>query len=227
MWRDDHRERALGGSIATRGAATLFLAVVCLVGATGCGQFVFGEGGSLTAVSQSPDTPASLTNAFDHAIYGHDDKDMLTVILYDGAVDQPTVAAVMRMFYLPEASRTPVDATATNANVHYIIFAGGGEAAREVGVYSGAGFLYPTADPGQAALKLELWEASIQLADRSAGFENLLGQSVLRGSFTAHRDEAKVSRLLHTLNARVNEQLGYPRLVKRPKRLLPGPLASR
>jgi hypothetical protein len=182
---------------------------------SGCGGFHFMQGGELVATSQDETAPVRLAGTFEHAIYGHDDQDNLTVVLFDGDLDKPTQAAVIRMFWMPQAGATPVSESATNANVHYVIFARGDRDPREVGVYSGAGFLYPRSDPGQASLSFELWEASIQLADRSDNFSDLLGQSVLKGEVTAHRDESRVSKLLHQLNSDVNESLGYPRVVER------------
>ena len=84
---------------------------------------------------------------------------------------------------------------------------------REVGVYSGAGFLYLDDTPGSSQLTGSLWQADILLADRSDRFKDLLGQSTLRGSFTARRDDARVGDLLRQLNVKVSDRLGYPRLV--------------
>jgi hypothetical protein len=208
---------------------------------TGCGTVSFGDGGSLTAESQRPEDRRVLASDFEHAVYAYDTKDTLTIVLYSGSADRPTQAAVVRMFWMPQAGTTPVDPTATNANVHYVVFAGGKDQAqaqarakptadagstadgaagaappRQVGVYSGAGFLYPKTDPPQASLPFELWEASIQLADRSAGFQDLLGQAVLEGDFAAYQNAGKVNRLLHAINKTVNATLGYPRLIQTP-----------
>jgi hypothetical protein len=182
---------------------------------TGCG--VLGPGGELTAAGTSAERRVKLTGSFDRAVYGHDRQENLTVILLDGPADAPTQAAVIRMFWMPKAGATPIAESATNASVHYCIFAGA-DKPRPVGVYSGAGFFYPKSDLGGANLKGQLWEASLQLADRSEDFRDLLGQSILRGQMTATKDEARVSELLHQLNVEVNNALGYPRLVHNLRR---------
>jgi hypothetical protein len=200
----------------------LLLSLLTVSTLTGCGSFAFFEGGSLTLASQGEEDRLTLAGRFDRAIYGHDAQDNLTVVLFEGPPAEPTQAAVIRMFWLPRAGKTPVAESATNAQVHYVVFAGQAEP-RDVGVYSGGGFVYPKSDPGQSSLRLALWEASVQLADRSDGFEDLLGQSVMAGEVTAYRNQHRVSQLLHQLNIEVNQSLGYPRLVERP---LPNPLTA-
>jgi len=73
--------------------------------------------------------------------------------------------------------------------------------------------LHLDADPGASRLTASLWQADLLLADRSERFKDLLGQSTLRGTFTAERNGDKVQELLLRLNLRVSERLGYPRLV--------------
>jgi hypothetical protein len=189
------------------GTLTLALSLLLL---TGCGMI--GTPGSLTVAGQA-EQRVKLTGSFDRAFYGHDSKDNLTIILLDGPVAAPRQAAVIRMFWMPQAGATPISADATNANVHYCIFAGDNKP-REVGVYTGAGFLYPKTQPGQKNFEAALWQASLQLSDRSDRFRDLLGQSILKGEVTAQRSETRVSELLHQLNVEVNKSLGYPRMVR-------------
>ena len=120
------------------------------------------------------------------------------------------------MMWQPKAGLTPVNPDATNATIQYIVFANRRTEEgfyREVGVYSGAGFLHLDSTPGDARLNASLWQADLLLADRSERFKDLLGQSTLRGSFTAERDGVKVQELLKRLNLKVSQRLGYPRLV--------------
>jgi len=177
----------------------------------GCAAF---EPGGELSVAGAAEQRVKLTGSFDRAIYGHDAQDNLTVILLDGPRDTPMQAAVIRMLWMPQAGATPIDPSATNASIHYCIFAGE-QKPRPVGVYAGAGFLYPKRALGKPRLQAELWEASLQLSDRSDNFRDRLGQSVIKGEFTARRDEARVSELLHELNVEVVGSLGYPRVVRR------------
>lgn len=127
-------------------------------------------------------------------------------------------AAVIRMFWSPRAGTTPIEAEATNATVHYVIFphdaddtGAGTGGAPQVGVYTGAGFLMPGAKPGGNKLSAEVWDASLRLEDATPAFLDLLGRAELDGSFTARRDDARVELLLRDLRRMATDRLGYPR----------------
>lgn len=174
-------------------------------------------GNSALAVTSRGDSSTRLRGDFDKAYYAYESGDSVTVVLIAGPEDNPTQAATVRLFWAPKAGRTPIAPEATNATVQYIVFADRRTEAgfyREVGVYSGAGYLYLDNEPGLARITGSLWEADLMLADRSERFKDLLGQSRLTGNFTARRDEQKVSELLRLLNTRVTDRLGYPRLVR-------------
>lgn len=177
----------------------------------GCGSLPFAESASSLSIRSQVHRGARLTTRFNHAVFASGDDDTLTIVLVGGPPERPTQAAVIRMFWRPEAGDTPITPTATNATIQYVIFApspGG-----EVGVYSGAGFLFPSSRPGNATLRAGLWHANLRLADRSLGFDDRLLQSVVSGEIVATRDPAAVTDLLHRLSTRVTQRLGYPRLV--------------
>src|SRR5262245_61996700 len=62
------------------------------------------------------------------------------------------------LLWLPAAGKTPMDSSATNTSIRYIVFSGG-----EVGVYGGAGFALPASDPGGRTSTLTLYDASMSL----------------------------------------------------------------
>jgi hypothetical protein len=182
-----------------------------LVLASGCAGVVRGIGGRLAVHSQA-EPGTVLRGAFGQGVYHFDGKNHVTVVLLDGPAENPAQAVTIRLFWTPRAGRTPVASTATNATVHYMIFADKGE--RQAGVYSGAGYVYPTTEVvGQPALSGQVWQANLLLQDASAGFEDLLGQALLRGSFRARRDDLATMQTLHRLGVLVHQRLGYPRLV--------------
>ena len=201
-----HAPRAAGGSPR---ALALLLALIALAGCANTGQL---------EVTGQARQRVRLTGNFDRAIYAHHGNDRLTFVLLDGPAHDPEQAAIVRMFWMPRGGVTPVDPAATNATVSYLVFAGQNNQPRQLGVYSGAGFLYPRANPGGASLTAELWQANLQLIDRTDAFDDLLGQAILRGRFTAARDQAAVSRLVHQLNAATNTRLDYPSMVQKPQR---------
>jgi len=183
---------------------------------SGCSTSLWNTQSALAVVSQN-DNSLRLRGDFDTAYYVFDTDDAITIVLLEGPEDEPTQAAAIRLMWNPRAGRTPVNPDATNATIQYIVFANRRTDEgyfREVGVYSGAGFLYLESEPGESTLTASLWQADILLADRSDRFRDLLGQSTLRGGFTAELNSNKVQELLQRLNLRVAERLGYPRLVE-------------
>lgn len=187
--------------------------------AAGCGSSLWSSQSALAVVSQD-DTSLRLQGDFNSAYYVFDSDESVTIILIEGPEDSPTQAASIRLMWSPRAGLTPVNPDATNATIQYIVFANRRTSEgffREVGVYSGAGFLFLDSTPGDSSLTASLWQADLLLADRSDRFKDLLGQSTLRGSFTAERNSAKVQALLKDLNRRVSDRLGYPRLVGEPE----------
>lgn len=181
----------------------------------GCGTSLWSSQSALAVVSQD-NRSLRLSGDFDTAYYVFDSSESVTVVLLEGPEDEPTQAAAIRMMWNPKAGLTPINPDATNATIQYIVFADRRTDEgffKEVGVYSGAGFLYLQSEPGDSRLTGSLWQADMLLADRSDRFKDLLGQSSLKGSFTARRDSMKVQQLLKQLNLRVSERLGYPRLI--------------
>lgn len=165
-------------------------------------------------------SPVALRGDFDTAYYRHADDNTVTFVLLDGPEAEPEQAAVIRLFWRPRAGRTPLEETATNCTITYLVFAEDPDPAADprdpgqIGVYSGAGFLHPDGKPGPATLSADMWEAALTLETRSDRFVDLLGDASLTGSFRAERDPGKVNALLAELNRRVYERLGFPRLVR-------------
>lgn len=205
----------------------LFLLTFAVVMTAGCSSALRGlsglpifhssGAGEKDLTIQSRANPQTLTvGGFDHGIYTQTDPSTITVLLTDGPVDQPKRALIVRMFWRPVATATPLDETATNATVQYIVFDRGSEAAAKpiVGIYSGGGFLFPNSDLGEPTLTASLWQATLNLADASPGFEDDLGASLLKGRFTARRDDDAMPEALRQVNIAVSEALGSPRFVR-------------
>jgi hypothetical protein len=197
------------------GLFTLVAALVMATGAVGCGPapLPFTPSRTELSIESQSHVGRQLSGRFDRAIYSLDDPDAVTIVLLSGPDDAPTQAAVVRVFWRPRAGATPISRTATNATVQYLIFADAGDRS-EVGVYSGAGFVMPRTTLGSGRLDASLWQANLRLADRSAGFDDLLGQALLTGEMRVTRDDHAVQPLLRLLNQRVTDRLGYPRLVE-------------
>ena len=192
----------------------LWVLVILMMAMVGCAAGSNPHDGDLSIQRRAaPDDIA--VGGFDRGIYSHDGPSVLTVLLTEGPTDHPKRALIVRMFWKPKAAATPLDETATNATVQYIVFEGGDDSDKAgVGVYSGGGFLYPENKPGAAVLTANIWQATLSLADQSEGFEDTLGPSVLRGRFNAKRDDEGMIDAVRRVNIAVSESLGTPRFVQ-------------
>ncbi len=154
--------------------------------------------------------PHRLSTEFDHAVYSYETASKVTIVLTSGPVEQPDEVAIIRMMWRPAAGRTPMTRGATNATVHYIVFAGEDEA----GVYHGAGFLFPLANAGDRLFRASLRQMRLGLHDASEHFADPLGRSDLTGDIVAKLDESAVRRQLRKVSQHLEPRLGYPRLVQ-------------
>ncbi|MFA9477893.1 hypothetical protein ACERK3_06235 [Phycisphaerales bacterium AB-hyl4] len=148
---------------------------------------------------------------FDSGMYRQDDESSATMILLRGPAEQPTKAMVVRLHWVPRAGATPLESSATNATMHYIIF-GEGEAS-PVAIYSAAGFVFPRDRLGRDTLRVRLLDAKAHLADAADGFDDRIGPSRLSGDMTVAHDPEATSGLLDQIHALIHERLGRPRLV--------------
>ncbi len=186
----------------------LVLSTLCMSACTG----VVPMGGDLSLRSRSNDG-VRLDGAFATAYYSVDDQQRLTLVLMDGPEQKPERAVTLRMQWRPRAGKTPVDRNAINATIHYAIFSGAGS--EQVGIYSGAGFVFPRGELGDDTLRLSLWDSSLRLLDRTPGFNDLLGQAVLTGDFRVEHNPGETRRLIAQLDQLLTQKLGYPRVVDR------------
>ena len=189
----------------------VLLLILMLAATEGCQTLGGNAAGQLTLRSEI-DPATSLTAQFDVGQYQYRNKNELTVLLLDGPATDPTQAVVIRMWWKPRAARTPIDANATNATIHYVIFTG--QDHQEVGIYSGAGFMFPRNTPGKAMLKGGLWDGNMSFSEGTAGFNDLLKKAVITGRFTVRRDDMGVNQALRQLHILLRERLGYARLVR-------------
>jgi len=168
-----------------------------------------GSGGELNVKSIS-DKNVTLRGGFESGIYTIADQNTATIILYDGPADNPSQAVTIRMFWNPHAGRTPIDPTATNATIQYVIFGDGG---KEIGIYSGAGYLYPNTTVGSDLFTGSVWQSTLRIADKTDGFDDTIGLARLEGKFTVNRDDINLTTALHALNRQVRDRLGRARVV--------------
>ncbi len=126
------------------------------------------------------------------------------------------------LLWVPSAGATPMDSSATNVSIRYVLFADG-----EVGIYGGAGFALPRGTVGDGTMSLSLRDASLTLLDSTDGFVDLLSPARLTGKLTARLDLNRSRRMAWAVNQIVTNALGYIRLVEEETGSLPAADATR
>jgi hypothetical protein len=170
--------------------------------------------GTLRAVSLG-NQPATLVSDFSIANFADDTagtsfmlSDVPPEQLIKGSVANAQIMHV-ELLWEPLPGMTPLDPSATNASIRYIIISNG-----EVGLYGGAGFAMPSGELTGNTVSLALEDASLQLLESTPGFRDLLSPAQLTGSFSAARDEKK-NRLLNMAASQiVTNALGKTRYVQ-------------
>jgi hypothetical protein len=204
------------------GQRLLLAAVVLILGA--CQT----SGGHLELASLA-NPQVKLAADFKQGCYAYEDINHATVVLLIGSPEKPEQVLTIRPIWTPSAGHTPIAATASNAQFTYVIFPPGSPAAGsaaatshgEVGLYTGYGFLYPTDDLGDVTFSADIWDSTMELADKSPGFTDPLGKATLRGNFSVARDDLRARELVRKVSLALTQCLNYPRVVEGPGRQRP------
>jgi len=184
-----------------RRVGALGLVMALMLVCVGCGLQLGGAGKGELTLSSRASEQLNVGSSFTSGFFSVEEDNALTVVLLEGDPASPTAAL-------------------TNASIHYVVFGSSlsnrdaAEQTREVGLYSGAGFLYLNSDLDADRLKAGLWEAHVRLADRSEHFVDQVGPSLMAGSVRAVRDDDRVNTLLQRLGQLTSDRLGYARLVR-------------
>ena len=188
----------------------LYMAALTALG--GC--VALGGRGSLRAESLGRD-PVTLKSPTVAAVYAHGQAPetsfflsdvSLRALLDDGSVTAQVVH--IELLWMPKPGRTPLDPSATNASIRYVLIVG-----EELGVYGGAGFVLPHGRPGKRRLAVTVKDASLTLLEATPGFVDRLGPTQLTGEFAAQRDDATCRQLRYAVSQRVTNALGRTRMV--------------
>jgi hypothetical protein len=109
----------------------------------------------------------------------------------------------VELLFRPRPGYTPLDATATNLAIRYIVLSRG-----EVGIYQGGGYGYPVGSLEGGSMSLNIQNASLSLGDHTAGFVDLLTPAVLSGTFNGPRNEAIGATIRDGADVLVSAALG-------------------
>jgi hypothetical protein len=105
----------------------------------------------------------------------------------------------------PKPGYTPVDATATNVTIRWIVFSGG-----EVGVYGGAGFCWPRGTLGKGDYAISIEASTLSLIASTAGFVDLASPASITGTFSATFEPERAIRLRQAVSQLVTDAIGRP-----------------
>ncbi|MEM6459543.1 MAG: hypothetical protein AAF710_09150 [Planctomycetota bacterium] len=206
------RRRATGGTGLALAALAGFVGVLA-----GCSQPILLDEGELRLTRRDADpartAPVVLFDNRTTALYRFRDLNDVTILFIQGPVDRPRRVTALTMIWKPTAGATPVDRTATNTAIRCLAFRDSPDQRDAVGVYGGGGFMRLHTDPALGRITGTLLESDVRLIDRSEGFVDAWGRAGVTGTFTADRDDAAVTTILRGLHPRLEDRLGYPRLV--------------
>jgi hypothetical protein len=157
-----------------------------------------------------------LAAEFRSAVFAHDPRaetsfwlsDVPVEDLLEGRVGEGQIVHI-ELLWVPKAGATPMDSSATNASIRYVVIAGG-----EVGVYVGAGFAEPLGPLDRSRVAISVQDASLRLAEATAGFRDVLGPAKLSGRFASRRDPEQARRLFVSVSQFVTDALGESRYVR-------------
>jgi hypothetical protein len=189
--------------------------LVVLLGCVG-GCAMFGDAGSMR-VEALGDDRVVLRGNFTTAYYSEAAGTGTSFVLSDVPLEDVRAGTVrngqimhVQLLWLPQGGRTPMEPTATNASIRYVVIANG-----EVGVYGGAGFARPSGSLDSKRVRLTLRDASLQLEQATPGFNDLLSPAQITGTFTATLDEKRTVQLQRAVSQLVTNALGQTRIVRR------------
>lgn len=202
----------------------MLIGAVVLLAMSGCGGGIGGmiggggPGGDLRIQSLG-DRPVTLAGQFTNAVYANGDAVEWSFLLSDTSATDLAAGTVtngriihIELLWIPKPGTTPIEVTATNASVRYVIISRG-----EVGVYGGAGFAMLRGNPGDERLTLSLRDASLRLLHSTDGFADLLTPAQLSGTVTAKLDSRATKIMHHAASQFVTDALGRSIIVWKEK----------
>ncbi len=129
------------------------------------------------------------------------------VTLYELLNGPPQTASVLhaQILWGPKPGYTPVDPTATNVTLRWIVFSGG-----EVGVYGGAGFCWPRGKLGTGDYSISIEASTLSLIASTPGFVDLASPASITGTFSATFEPERAIRIRQAVSQLVTDAIGRP-----------------
>ncbi len=127
----------------------------------------------------------------------------------------------IEMLFPPRPGETPIDPSATNLSLRYIVISDG-----EVGIYEGGGFGYPVGTHQDASMSLRVEPSGLVLAHSTEGFVDLLSPAVIQAVFSGSCDQISGTRFSDGVDQYITNVFGrtmYVHLMPRPQMTPPRP----
>lgn len=203
--------------------ATTLLLVGSLTGSLtalgGCSSWwtsTFGGDGAEVRVEGRGASPVALDGVLPYGAYVSGDADQ-SMYLSDVPLEDLLKGGVRngqflhaQVLWIPLPGRTPVDDTAMNVTLRYIVVSDG-----QIGVYGGGCFAWLDGTPGEDDLSLSIDGGSLSLIAKSQGFTDLLTPAQLSGTISAHLDAEATRRFRRGISQVVTDGLGASHWVDR------------
>jgi hypothetical protein len=194
------------------GVAIISALLLGTLALSGC--IFHGSAGSLRTQSLSDD-PVVLFGNFRNVYFSHSNESGTSFMLSNVPLDQLQTGKLdnaqilhVQLLWMPKAGSTPMEPSATNASIRYVVISGG-----QVGLYSGAGFAMPSDSLDSDKVTLTLRDASVQLQQSTPGFHDLLSPAQMTGTFTAKNDDKITQQMNRAASQIVTNALGKTTLV--------------
>ena len=185
----------------------------------------FSTGADVTRIST---TANYIPMTFSHSVCGEDPYVDTSVWMTDIPAEKLTQEIMpdgqilhVEMLFQPRPGWTPIDSTATNLSIRYIIITDG-----EVGIYEGGGFGYPVGTGRSRSMTLSIDQASLDLTRATEGFVDLLSPAELSGTFSGPCDTTEVERIRNIVNQHMTNTFGQVIYVQGDRYELGGLLAD-
>ena len=185
----------------------------------------FSTGADVTRISPKANY---IPMTFSHSVCGEDPYVDTSVWMTDIPAEMLSQESMpdgqilhVEMLFQPRPGWTPIDSTATNLSIRYIVIADG-----EVGIYEGGGFGYPVGTGRSSSMTLSIEQASLDLTRSTDGFVDLLSPAELSGTFSGPCDNTEVERVRNIVNQHMTNTFGQVIYVQGDRYELGGLLAD-
>ena len=193
------RPRALGAAIPAAVAATV-------LAASGCRGILGGSDPQLDSLDEQRVRMSLPVVEGAYAVHPSEASLLFSSEAFERFAEPPRGDAFVlhaQLLWVPKPGTTPIDPTATNVTLRWIVFAGG-----EVGVYGGAGFCWPDGEIGEDPVTLDIEASTLSLIASTPDFVDQASPASISGRFRAPYRPAAALEMRQRVSRLVTEAVG-------------------